>query len=58
MILSEDVQNEAAKYRRDNTLYSYKTGNPVIDYSLGYPRAIEKFGLYVSFFDNYLNHNR
>lgn len=30
----------------------------LIDYSLGYPRAIEKFGLYVSFFDNYLNHNR
>ena len=27
--LSEDVQNEAAKYRRDNTLYSYKTGNSI-----------------------------
>lgn len=29
MLLSEDVQNEAAKYRRDNTLYSYKTGNSI-----------------------------
>ena len=29
MLLSEDVQNEAAKYRRDNTLYSYNAGNSV-----------------------------
>lgn len=28
------------------------------DYSLGFPRAIEKFGLYMSFFEGYLNHNR
>lgn len=30
----------------------------LIDYSLGYPRAIEKFGLYINFFDNYLYHNK
>lgn len=28
------------------------------DYSLGFPRAIEKFGLYMSFFEGYLNHNK
>lgn len=29
MLLSEDVQNEAAKFRRDNTLYSYNAGNSI-----------------------------
>lgn len=29
----------------------------MIDYSLGFPRPITKFGLRQTFFDGYLNHN-